>query len=411
VRLVAQMLLVFVAAYPVVTAAFWIAGGLLFRRREEENDAATPEGGWPGVSILVPAYNEAAVISSCVEATLALDYPNYEVLVLDDGSTDDTAQVATLAGGGDERVAVVRDPVNRGKAERLNAGLRRAEHLFVIVTDADTNMHPLAPKLLVSRMLRSPRLAAVGGSPHVTNQRSLLAALQALEAAAIIGLTRRTQGLIGRTGVVAGVLGLFRRDAVIAVGGYDGRMATEDIDLTWRLLFAGWQTTFEPAALVGMEVPLTLRSLWAQRSRWARGQGEVLNTMLPQALRWRHRRMWPLAFEALASLVWVYAVLVAIIVGVVNQLTGEPFSVLGFGLAWGIAIAVVAVIQLGFALAVEREYDPRAAFAFLLGPLYPLGYWLLAASAAIRHEGTAAIAGPRGSRVIWDVEREAVEGE
>ena len=131
----------------------------------------------------------------------------------------------------------------------------------------------LALKLLVSRLLRSERVAAVAGAPHVTNRRNLLCAMQVIEASAIIGLIRRTQAVAGRVGVVAGVLGLFRRDVVVEAGGYRAEMATEDIELTYRLLLAGWHTTFEPDALVGMQVPSNLRALWAQRRRWARGQG------------------------------------------------------------------------------------------------------------------------------------------
>ena len=163
------------------------------------------------------------------------------------------------------RLEVVRDPVNRGKAERLNVGFRTARHELVVVSDADTHLHPLALKLLVSRMSRSPRIVAVAGEPHVTNRKTLLNAMQILEASSIIGLIRRTQALSGRVGVVAGVLGLFRRQPVLDVGGYDGRMATEDIDLTWRLLLAGWHTAYEPAALVGMEV----------LPRWARSGRNV----------------------------------------------------------------------------------------------------------------------------------------
>ena len=133
---------------------------------------------------------------------------------------------------------MIRDPVNRGKADRLNLGFEQARHELVAVTDADTHMHPQALKLLVARMSRSPLLAAVAGAPHVTNRGRFLLAMQVLEAASIIGLIRRTQSLTGRVGVVAGVLGLFRRDRVLAVGGYDPRMATEDIDLTWKLLLA-----------------------------------------------------------------------------------------------------------------------------------------------------------------------------
>jgi poly-beta-1,6-N-acetyl-D-glucosamine synthase len=119
------LLLAFVGLYPVVTAAMWIAGGLLYRVFDEPTRAEPPPGGWPGVTILIPAYNEAQVIAGCVQAARAVDYPELEVLVLDDGSTDDTVAAATAGAGDDERVEVVRDPVNRGKADRLNLGFQR----------------------------------------------------------------------------------------------------------------------------------------------------------------------------------------------------------------------------------------------------------------------------------------------
>jgi poly-beta-1,6-N-acetyl-D-glucosamine synthase len=410
-HLLGDVLIAFVALYPVVTAAMWIAGGLLFRIFDERNDGAMPAGGWPGVTVLIPAFNEERVIGASVQAALALDYPTLEILVLDDGSTDTTADIAVAAGAGDPRLEVVRDPVNRGKAERLNIGFRRARHELVVVTDADTHLHPQALRLLIARLLRSPRVVAVAGAPHVTNRRNLLCAMQILEAASIIGLIRRTQAVAGRVGTVAGVLGLFRRDAVLAVGGYDGRMATEDIDLSWRLLLAGWHTTYEPNALVGMEVPSTLRSLWAQRLRWARGQGEVLNVNLGFLWRWRNRRLWPLVVEAVASLVWVTALAFALVVLAVEAVIGDVSALVGYGLAWGIAIAVICTVQLAFALTLQARYDPRAVIAFVLAPVYPIAYWVLAALAAIRAEIAALIRGPREDRVVWDIPRDPLKAE
>ena len=182
------------------------------------------------------------------------------MLVLDDGSTDRTAAVATEAGGGDARIEVVRDPTNLGKAERLNGGLRRARHDLVATTDADTHLHPHALKLLVSRMAQARRIGAVAGAPHVTNRGTLLAAMQVLEAASIIGLIRRTQSLSGSVGTVAGVLGLVRREAVLQAGGYDGRMATEDIELTWRMLLAGGTPRTSRTPWSGWRCP----RLWAR---------------------------------------------------------------------------------------------------------------------------------------------------
>jgi biofilm PGA synthesis N-glycosyltransferase PgaC len=409
VRAAAEIAIAFVALYPVMTAAVWVAGGLLFRILDEANDAMPPAGGWPGVTVLIPAYNEEAVIAESVRGALASDYPNIQVLVLDDGSVDRTADEAESVAGGDPRLEVIRDPVNRGKGARLNRGFRQAGNELVAVIDADTNMHPLALKLLVARICRSSRIAAVAGGPHVNNRTSLLSALQILEAAAIIGLIRRSQALAGRVGTVAGVLGLFRRDAVLSVGGYDARMATEDIDLSWRLLLAGWHTGYEPGAMVGMEVPTTFASLWAQRCRWARGQGEVLRVHLGAVRRWRNRKLWPLAAEAIASLVWVVLAAAALMLAVVATLAGSEPEVVGLTIAWGVAISVVATIQLAFAIAIRARYDRRGALAFVLGPLYPLGYWAISATAALRSELPALVRGPAKRHVAWNLPRERIE--
>ena len=402
----AKLLLAFVALYPVVTAALWIAGGILFRLLDERDAAEEPDGGWPGVSVLIPAYNEEAVIGISVAAAIAADYPELEVLVLDDGSTDGTEAAALEAIAGDPRCRVIRDPVNRGKADRLNGGFEQARHELVAVTDADTHMHPQALKMLVARMCRSPLLAAIAGAPHVTNRGRFLLAMQILEAASIIGLIRRTQSLTGRVGVVAGVLGLFRRDRVLAVGGYDPRMATEDIDLTWKLLLDGWQTAYEPRALVGMQVPASMRALWAQRKRWARGQGEVLHVHLAEVSRWRNHRMWLMGFEALASLVWVVVLVAALLTAALGIFLSEADNVFGFALAWGIAISFVALVQMSVALSLERGYDRTIVRPLLLGAAYPLGYWIISSAAALHSETVALLRGPREQRVVWDIPRE-----
>jgi biofilm PGA synthesis N-glycosyltransferase PgaC len=98
----------------------------------------------------------------------------------------------------------------------------RASHELVLVSDADPHLHPLAVKLLVARIAHSPRIAAVAGAPHVTNRRTLLGAMQSLEAASIIGLTRRTQALGGHVRIVAGVLGIFRKRPCSAWAGSTG---------------------------------------------------------------------------------------------------------------------------------------------------------------------------------------------
>ncbi|MFE8016393.1 glycosyltransferase [Streptomyces antibioticus] len=400
-----DVLLAFLAFYPVVTGAAWMVGGVLFRVLEERRAVVVPEGGWPGVTVLVPAYNEEPVIGHCVEALRKVDYPHLEILILNDGSGDGTVAAARAAAGDDPRVTVLDDGVNMGKADRLNDGFRRARHGLVLVTDADTHLHPDAVRYLAARISRSPRYAAVAGSPRVTNRREVITAMQMLESASLIGLMRRTHALAGKVGTVAGVLGLFRRDAVLGVGGYDPRMATEDIELTWRLLEAGHLTAFEPHALVGMQVPQSVRGIWAQRTRWARGQGEVLRTHARTVVRPRQFTLWPVAAEALLSYVWVVTMLVATVWGVVHWIGHPGDTKFRWMIAWGVGIAVVAVLQIGIAVAVELRLDPRLPYACLLLPVYPLAYWTINALAAITAQTSGLLRGPRKKRVVWDLPR------
>jgi poly-beta-1,6-N-acetyl-D-glucosamine synthase len=187
-------------------------------------------------------------------------------------------------------------------------------------------------------------------------------------------------------------------------------MATEDIDLTWKLLLNGWQTAYEPRALVGMQVPASGRTLWAQRKRWARGQGEVLHVHLRDVVRWRNHRMWLLGFEALASLIWVVVLVVALLAATIGIIVGKSGALFGFALAWGIAISFVALLQMVVALSLERGYDRTIIRPLLLGAAYPIGYWMLAAAAAVHSEASALARGPREQRVVWNLGRERFEG-
>lgn len=410
-KLVFQILLAFVALYPIVTSGRWIAGGLIFRLFDERNTGEEPTGGWPGVTVLIPAFNEEPVIAGSIQAAREVDYPEMEILVLDDGSTDATADRAGEAAAGDPRVRVVRDPENVGKGDRLNLGFRDAQYELVLVTDADTHLHRDALRLLVSRLSRHRSIGAVAGAPHVTNRHNLLTSMQTIEAASTIGLIRRTEALSGRVGTVAGVLGLFRRQAVVEAGGYNGSMSTEDIDLSWRLLLAGWSTTFEPTALVGMQVPSNLSALWAQRKRWARGQGEVLRVNGRAVMRWRNRRLWPLVLESTSSLFWVIAAFAAIVLALVERFSPTDIPLLGFALAWGIAIGSIAMLQVSTGLILDSHYDKGSRRAMFMGPVYPLFYWLIGAGAALTAGTTAFFKGPRSKRVVWDVPREEVEAD
>ncbi|WP_435283733.1 glycosyltransferase [Streptomyces koelreuteriae] len=276
------------------TAMIWIlgiAGGLgvlrllllaLFarahvRRLERFRTGAPWMGDASGpVTVLVPAYNEEAGIGSTLRSLLDSRHRELQVVVIDDGSSDRTADIAENMG--DARVEVVRQP-NSGKAAALNTGLAYARHDIVVMVDADTVFEPDAIERIV-QPLAHPAVGAVSGNTKVGNRRTLLGRWQHLEYVFGFNLDRRMFEVLECMPTVPGAIGAFRRDAVIGVGGVSEDTLAEDTDLTMALWRAGWRVLYEESAVAWTEVPTSVRQLWRQRYRWCYGTLQAM---------WKHR--------------------------------------------------------------------------------------------------------------------------
>ncbi|WP_030614097.1 bifunctional polysaccharide deacetylase/glycosyltransferase family 2 protein [Streptomyces fulvoviolaceus] len=228
------------------------------------------------VTVLVPAYNEEAGIESTLRSLLDSTHPELQIIVIDDGSTDRTAEIA--AGIGDPRVEVIRTP-NAGKAAALNTGLARTRHGIVVMVDADTVFEPDAVHRLV-QPLAHPAVGAVSGNTKVGNRRGLLAKWQHLEYCFGFNLDRRMFEVLECMTTVPGAIGAFRRDALLGLGGISDDTLAEDTDLTMALWRAGWRVLYEESAVAWTEVPTSLRQLWRQRYRWCYGTLQAM---------WKHR--------------------------------------------------------------------------------------------------------------------------
>ncbi len=376
-------MLIYFAWYPLATSVMWIFTSILFFRQKEVGETAfydlIPDSDpQPMVSFVIPAFNEELNIAATLKGVLEVDYPDFEVVVIDDSSTDGTLDEIEpfLA---DPRVRLVQKKVNEGKAMALNDAipLTRGELLFVM--DADAIPIPDILKYFVPHF-RSPRCAAVTGNPRVANRDSFLSKLQAIEFASIISLMRRAQRVWGRIMTMSGVVGIFRRTALYDVGLYSPEMATEDIDLTWRLQMRHWDVRYESRAVMWMRVPQSLQGLWWQRRRWSLGLSQVLTRHWRDLLDWKQRRFWPVLIEANLSVVWAYIYVLLTIIWLVSYSIGYPprgaSPIPNF---WGMVIATMCLVQLMVGVILDHTYDRVLRKYFIVAVFYPLIYWILMA--------------------------------
>jgi 1,2-diacylglycerol 3-beta-glucosyltransferase len=280
VPLAARVLQVSVVGSMLYVAYLAWRGSRAMRRALEASLATDPTVQGPFVSLLLPARNEAAVIGATITALAAQRYVapdgshNYELLVLDDGSTDGTGEIARKAEAGAPQVRVVRRDATAGPRTK-GAVLAHAEPLLrgevVGVVDADTLVDPAFLGRVMSAWSRDPDAAAIQVSRrHRNAERSWLTAAQAeeqlMDMASQCG-RRATDGTAELRGN-----GMFvRRDVLQSIGGWNPRALTEDLDLSTRLSASGHHVALAPEAAVEEEAVESLAALWHQRMRWAEG--------------------------------------------------------------------------------------------------------------------------------------------
>lgn len=318
----------------------------------------------PPVTIIVPAYNEGAVIEGALRSLLALDYPSYEVLVVDDGSTDDTCARASALEGryGDVTIRVV-SKSNNGKASALNTGISLARHPFVLCMDGDSRLSRDTLKAAL-RHFRDPNVGAVAGNVKVVNRRNLWTRLQALEYIEGLNMARRAQAFARTVNIIPGPIGIFRREVLQQLGGYEKDTYAEDADLTLKILTAGWQIKYEERAVAYTEAPERLLDLLKQRYRWTRGILQALGK----------RKSWLLVPKGGAS-VWVSLntmLFEAVIWPSVNVVGNLVFAIgaliMGipeYVLYWWMMLTILDVAAALYTVAMEEEDLALVPYAVL----------------------------------------------
>lgn len=331
--------------------------GRLDRGREQ------PFSSTPSVSIIVPAYNEEKVIKDTITSLLEVNYPDKEIIVVNDGSTDGTERVvAPFAERGDVRL--INRP-NGGKAAALNTGLFFARGEVIVTIDADVavergSVAELAPHF------SDPDVVAVAGNVKVGNRVNVLTKLQALEYIRGINLRRRAFDVLNTILVAPGSISAFRKSAYERVGAYDRGTVTEDMDTTVKLTKTRNALRYEPSAVGHTEAPEGLRGLIRQRRRW---YGGTLQTTL------KHRVSW-WRFGTLSSIGFPYLVMSMFFLPIA-ELTALILAIvyLASGLYLGVFYAFLAVLAIEFvlsALAIHMDGEDWGLLWYT--PIYVLVY-------------------------------------
>lgn len=268
----------------------------------------------PLVSVVVPAYNEEKVISRTIDSLLASDYPNFEVIVVDDGSTDDTLETVKEHFGGIDNVSIF-SKENGGKAEALNFGWRKAQGEVVIALDADTLFTPQTIGSLAHRFA-DPTIGAVAGNAKVGNRINVVTKWQALEYVTSQNFDRRAFASLNCITVVPGSVGAWRRSVLDETDGFSPDTLAEDQDLTIQVRKLGYRIGYEEHAIGLTEAPDSLRNLAKQRFRWSFGTLQCM---------WKHKsallnpKYGTLGFVAMPN-VWIFQVLFPLISPVMDLL-------------------------------------------------------------------------------------------
>ena len=270
-----------------VMSLLYITLAVVSWRRQQRPQWAPPPPGEIWVTVALPCYNEEKVVAKTLEALARTRYKRFEVIAVDDGSTDDTWGVLTAFASVWPRLRIFRQRPNKGKAAALNLAIAQARGWIVVTMDGDTVFEPQTVGKL-ARHFTDPRVGVVAGQVKVGNRRNLLTAWQSLEYMSGICVTRMAEGLVGAIAIAPGACAAWRKRAIVEAGGYSSQTLAEDCDLTLSIQRLGYQVRQDNEAVAWTEAPMTVRALTRQRLRWTFGNLQAFRKHRSMVLRPRY---------------------------------------------------------------------------------------------------------------------------
>jgi len=376
----------FCFGYPFVMSWYWITGGILYwviRERHQPAFTHPPKlAHTPLVSVLLPCFNESDQLLETMAVLMSSHYPNFEVIAINDGSSDNTAEILESLAKKYPRLRLAHLLGNQGKSTALNTGLLLAKGDLLVCIDGDALLDPHAINWFVHRFLANESLGGVTGNPRIRNRTSLLGKLQVGEFSSIVGMIKRTQSIYGSLFTVSGVICAFRKIAVMEAGLWAPEAMTDDVDLTLRVQVRGWAVTFEPHALCWILMPETLRGLWKQRVRWSEG-GSQAALGVTRAILKSHPLSWSLLLilvNFFTSTIWAFCIVIWFtLLNVTDFLNHGPYDLYRNFIPqwWGTILCCTYLLQSALGMALDSRYEKGIFKEYIWIIWYPLAYWCI----------------------------------
>lgn len=390
-KTVFKVLFLILVSYPILGGLAWFVGGLCYKyvfKNKKRDFTILDSREQPFITIMVPAHNEEVTIEETISYLLnELNYTNYEVLVIDDCSTDNTPKILHKLQQQSKRLRVIRLAENKGKAHAFNIGLAFAKGDLVLSNDADTL--PEADALMrYVNYFNSPEgqnIAAVTSNVEVRNRTKLITKSTTVEFSSIVGIIKRAEmGVFGSIFAYSGANTMYRKSALIDVGMFRQDRATEDISVAWDHQLNNWLAVFAPEIISYTLVPETLKELYHQRKRWAKGGTEVWLTNLRKVLRHPLKNLGEslMLLDQTLSICWSFFFWLATFVFtylVGNFALTQNWSQLVYLLFSALILIcfemIAGTMQLVIALMIDRKGNKIEYLLF--APIYLLCLWII----------------------------------
>lgn len=383
-----QILADFCFGYPFVMSWYWITGGVLFYLLREfkgrKPDDPRELKSYPLVSVLLPCFNEEAQIEETLYALSLSRYPNFEIIAINDGSSDNTIGKLRALSKRYANLRVINQVENQGKSTSLNVGLRFANGEYLVCIDGDALLDPHALGWFMARFMSDPTIGALTGNPRIRNRSSLLGKLQVGEFSSMIGMIKRTQTVFGTLFTVSGVICAFRKTAVLEAGFWNPAALTDDVDLTLRIQVAGWTVAYVPNAMCWILMPEKISGLWKQRLRWSEGGAQAAFSVTGVILNKHAWKLLVIWLNFFVSSLWAYCMTGAIVAWLLFNLLDVPISIMspipGW---WGTVLACTFMFQSLVGILLDRRYEKDVLKYLVWVVWYPVAFWVLQTLCAV----------------------------